>query len=1310
MRIVCPSCSAKYNLDDSRVPPQGASIKCPKCKHSFIVKPDAASPLPPPLADPPVAAPPPPPAAPPPAETATTVTSLPPAPADAPIPLPGQGMMGETRVTSAAPETSANTNLADTVSGRVAHASDAIPLPGHGLMSPPTESPDDDSAGISMDDLFGEDAMSQPPTDPEDQDSTSIEELADIFGGGATPPSGASFVSLSTEGPATSGDGDPHGEHDDIFAQEDPLEGDDIDMDFDIDDDGDEGMFDAPQTPPPAEVTHNVSDGVLDFIDQEADSEMVDLGHMFTVRTNDDNEIGPIDTHTVMEMLKAGEVFGGEQISSDGGLSWTVLAQVSPFAEEIQRAKDEALAGLEMTAEDVGPAGDIAQESGGPKRLIALVATIVLVLTAGVLAEFTTDYGWFVHRLFTGQSPEQARILAELQEEVVQEDLPKFRQEPLALIEADSYPLYREGLKDSRRILNEGKKIFAKAKKRYDAKVALLDDDQVRPPEPKMNPDALHAAAQMGRFASLLFSISKSATFKKEMNDALEIKKRYKAEASWMWGTIMAAVHYSNGNWDKGLEVLKPITDPQSKQPPEGLTEAHFWAGYGYLQKERYEKAIQSFDRALQSDPSRVLPQYYQAITLLKMEKLKAAEGYARKILEQQSDHRRANLFLADLQIKDPERREDGMAMLKKLSEGSWADDMAPMHRADAFLSRARVRQSEHEYPEALIYLEQAAQQAPSREDILLMFANLALKMLDYKKAISAFERVRKINPKNVDAIEGILISKLSKGDNEGAFKDAAASVKKMPKEARLHFWFGMIAKKTLRLDLAAKEFQAASELDPRYPGPAVENILDKMARGIYKKAIDEGQKALTGVQEISRPAIRTSMAAVLVKQRRYQEAREQLTTAIKEDENHLDAWVRLIDLMRILGEVENVEKLKAGLLKRDPRGYRSHIAKGMLEFAHNDYDSAIDEFELAYKLTGDNYEILLWSAEAALKQDDPGKAKTYVDHAFSLRPKSPTVHEMRGIVERVTDPKKSARTLIEGIEITKEDPHLPYQLGLSYNAMGAYLEAVDAFEAAIQLAPDFANAHYNKGLALKDLNRTTSAIAAFRETIKIESDRPDAHLRIAEVLTGMGDAPGALRAFKGAINAAPRESEARCKMGENLIVRLGDHPTYFRRGVRMMERCVMMDKKYPGAFKYLGHAYRQLSQYKKAIAAYRKHLSTNPYDLENEMVREYLEEMGAETSVVDEFEEDEALMGENRTNAPKWRGVPGQVPSQMGTRPAGAGNWPQGANGQPSAPANGQPASNTTGQTAPANGQAPVPAPAPTGNNPAAAPANPTN
>lgn len=46
MKISCPNCSAAYELDDSRVPPAGLSIKCPKCKNPFTVhrpKGDAAA-------------------------------------------------------------------------------------------------------------------------------------------------------------------------------------------------------------------------------------------------------------------------------------------------------------------------------------------------------------------------------------------------------------------------------------------------------------------------------------------------------------------------------------------------------------------------------------------------------------------------------------------------------------------------------------------------------------------------------------------------------------------------------------------------------------------------------------------------------------------------------------------------------------------------------------------------------------------------------------------------------------------------------------------------------------------------------------------------------------------------------------------------------------------------------------------------------------------------------------------------------------------------------------------------------------------
>lgn len=38
MKISCPSCRAAFQLDDSRVPPAGLSIKCPRCKGPFTVQ------------------------------------------------------------------------------------------------------------------------------------------------------------------------------------------------------------------------------------------------------------------------------------------------------------------------------------------------------------------------------------------------------------------------------------------------------------------------------------------------------------------------------------------------------------------------------------------------------------------------------------------------------------------------------------------------------------------------------------------------------------------------------------------------------------------------------------------------------------------------------------------------------------------------------------------------------------------------------------------------------------------------------------------------------------------------------------------------------------------------------------------------------------------------------------------------------------------------------------------------------------------------------------------------------------------------
>ncbi|MHB1844002.1 MAG: zinc-ribbon domain-containing protein, partial [Deltaproteobacteria bacterium] len=45
MNLSCPSCQAKYSVDDSRLPATGLKMRCPKCATNFLVTKAGAAPL-----------------------------------------------------------------------------------------------------------------------------------------------------------------------------------------------------------------------------------------------------------------------------------------------------------------------------------------------------------------------------------------------------------------------------------------------------------------------------------------------------------------------------------------------------------------------------------------------------------------------------------------------------------------------------------------------------------------------------------------------------------------------------------------------------------------------------------------------------------------------------------------------------------------------------------------------------------------------------------------------------------------------------------------------------------------------------------------------------------------------------------------------------------------------------------------------------------------------------------------------------------------------------------------------------------------
>ena len=94
------------------------------------------------------------------------------------------------------------------------------------------------------------------------------------------------------------------------------------------------------------------------------------------------------------------------------------------------------------------------------------------------------------------------------------------------------------------------------------------------------------------------------------------------------------------------------------------------------------------------------------------------------------------------------------------------------------------------------------------------------------------------------------------------------------------------------------------------------------------------------------------------------------------------------------------------------------------------------------------------------------------------------------------------------------------------------YDEALAAYDRAIELRPDYAEAHSNRGVALGRLDRDEQALADYDRAIELRPDYAEAHSDRGVALGALGRQEQALAAYDHAIELRPDLSEAHSNRG----------------------------------------------------------------------------------------------------------------------------------------------------------------------------------
>ena len=157
-----------------------------------------------------------------------------------------------------------------------------------------------------------------------------------------------------------------------------------------------------------------------------------------------------------------------------------------------------------------------------------------------------------------------------------------------------------------------------------------------------------------------------------------------------------------------------------------------------------------------------------------------------------------------------------------------------------------------------------------------------------------------------------------------------------------------------------------------------------------------------------------------------------------------------------------------------------------------------------------------------------------------SCRPAT-TIWASRGSAKKT--PRAPWRPIEKALELKPDYAQAHSSLGLLYWRQNDRTRALEEFRQAVMSDPDLAEAHYNLGLALAQSGHLDEAVRELNEAISLDPKYTDARIQLGLVLSQNNDTAGAANVFRELVRRDPNFAEAHNNLGL-VLLQAGDAPT----------------------------------------------------------------------------------------------------------------------------------------------------------------------
>lgn len=182
------------------------------------------------------------------------------------------------------------------------------------------------------------------------------------------------------------------------------------------------------------------------------------------------------------------------------------------------------------------------------------------------------------------------------------------------------------------------------------------------------------------------------------------------------------------------------------------------------------------------------------------------------------------------------------------------------------------------------------------------------------------------------------------------------------------------------------------------------------------------------------------------------------------------------------------------------------------------------------------------------------------------------------------------AKALCEDVCRSENQPGAWYLLGVIHGMIGDAKKAEDCYRMAVELKPDYADAHFQLGVALAARGRLDEGIAHFRQTARFVPNHSAAHAAIGNAQAELHRFEDAVASYRQALEINPANVEVLVNFG-NALSELG----HKEEAITAYRQAINCNPRFPNSYHNLGLTLLDLDRLAEAVETYRSAVRTNP-------------------------------------------------------------------------------------------------------------------